>query len=285
MSAPESSQFVSALLMVAPYAANDVFVALDGPLPSEPYVDMTIAVMHTLGVEVLAAENRRFVVAAGQRYQAGDFEIEADASAATYLWAAAAVTGGAVRVLGLDRGSLQGDVGFVDVLAQMGCTVHDEPGSQTGSLPHAIGDLPNAIGGSPHALEVQGPPPGGLRGIEIDLNAMPDTVQTLAVVGLFASGPTDIRNVANLRIKETDRIAALAVELARLGARVEVRPDGLTIHPPAAIQPAEIETYDDHRMALSFAVAGLAAEGIVIRNAGCVSKSYPEYFEVLNQLA
>lgn len=259
VTAPESSQFISAVLMVAPYAAHDVYLTVEGPLPSQPYVAMTMDVMHTLGVEVLAAEGRRFVVAAGQRYRAGTFAIEPDASAATYLWAAAAVTGGHVLVQGLDRDSRQGDVGFVDVLAQMGCTVRAEQGS----------------------LAVAGPAPGGLRGIDVDLNEMPDTVQTLAVVALFATGPTTIRHVANLRVKETDRLAALTTELSRLGARVEQRDDGLTIHPPAAVTPATVATYDDHRMAMSFAVAGLAAEGITISDAGCVTKSFPGFFEAL----
>jgi 3-phosphoshikimate 1-carboxyvinyltransferase len=263
INAPESSQFVSALLMVAPYAAGDVFIAVDGKLPSQPYVEMTIALMRSMGAEVLSAEGRRFVVAAGQRYHGGEYEIEADASAATYFWAAAAVSGGCVRVRGVGRASRQGDVAFVDVLEQMGCLVR-------------AGD---------DFLEVQGPSNGQLRGISIDLNDMPDTVQTLAVVALFAAGATEIRNVANLRIKETDRLAALAAELTRLGAQVEVRPDGLTVFPPATLTPATIETYDDHRMAMSFAVAGLASAGVVIRNAGCVAKSYPDFFTALDRLA
>jgi 3-phosphoshikimate 1-carboxyvinyltransferase len=256
---PESSQFISALLMVAPYAAHDVYLTIEGPLPSQPYVAMTTDVMHALGVEVLSAESRRYVVAAGQRYRAGTFAIEPDASAATYFWAAAAVTGGRVLVQGLDRDSRQGDVGFIDVLAQMGCTVHEEAGG----------------------LAVAGPAPGELHGIDVDLNAMPDTVQTLAVVALFARGPTTVRRVGNLRVKETDRLAALTEELSRLGARVEQQDDGLTIHPPATITPAAVATYDDHRMAMSFAVAGLAAGGITIRDADCVTKSLPGFFEAL----
>ncbi len=259
---PPSSQFLSALLMVAPYATRDVYIAVDGGVPSRPYVDMTITVMRSLGVEVLSADGRRFVVAAGQRYGGGEYEIEPDASAATYFWAAAAVTGGCVRVVGLGRGSLQGDVGFADVLERMGCTV-------------AAGD---------DWLEVRGPREGELRGVEVDLNSMPDTVQTLAVTALAAAGPTTIRNVGNLRIKETDRLAALARELTRLGAAVEERADGLAIHPPARVTPAAIETYGDHRMAMSFAVAGLLAPGTVIRAANCVTKSCPGFFEVFGRL-
>ena len=258
---PPSSQFLSALLMVSPYATQDVLIRVDGTIPSRPYVDMTLDVMRSLGVEVLDTESR-FIVPAFQRYVAGEHTIEPDASAATYFWAAAAATGGRVRVSGLTRGSRQGDVRFVDVLAQMGCRVHEDASS----------------------LEVEGPADGRLRGIQVDLNEMPDTVQTLAVTALFADGPTEIRNVANLRIKETDRIAALATELTRLGARAETRPDGLTIHPPQRVTPAAIETYDDHRMAMSFALAGLVIDGVVITDAGCVSKSFPDFFEVLGTL-
>ena len=254
-----SSQFISALLMVAPYATRDVFLAIEGTLPSQPYVDMTIRVIRSMGVEVLAADRRRFIVPAGQRYNGGEFEIEPDASAATYFWAAAAITGGCVRVEGLSRDSLQGDVGFVDLLEQMGCIVRT----------------------AEDYLEVQGPPRGGVRGVDVDLNAMPDTVQTLAVVALVADGPTTVRNVANLRVKETDRLAALAAELTKLGAKVDVQEDGLTVYPPPTLTPAAIDTYDDHRMAMSFALAGLVADGIVVRDAKCVSKSFPDFFEVL----
>jgi 3-phosphoshikimate 1-carboxyvinyltransferase len=257
---PPSSQFVSALLMVAPYAARDVLIRIDGALPSRPYVDMTIVVMRALAVEVLESDGRRFAVLAGQRYQGGAFAIEPDASAATYFWAAAAITGGRVTVAGLSRDSAQGDVRFVDVLEQLGCEVKAET----------------------EGLAIQGPPPGTLRGGVFDLNEMPDTVQTLAVTALFAVTPTTIRNVGNLRIKETDRLAALARELTKLGARVEVLDEGLTITPPAKPVSATIDTYDDHRMAMSFALAGLAIDGgVVIRDPGCVSKSFPGFFEVL----
>lgn len=256
---PVSSQFVSAVLMIAPYAATDVLVRVTGELTSRPYVDMTTGVMRAMGVETLASNDGRFIVPSTQRYRAGRFAIEPDASAASYFWAAAAITGGCVRVAGLSRASAQGDVAFVDVLERMGCEV--EAGEDY--------------------LEIRGPEPGRLRGVTEDLNAMPDVVQTLAVTALFAEGPTHVRNVANLRVKETDRIAALERELTRLGARVDVHADGLTVFPPKRITPAEIETYDDHRMAMSFAVAGLATEGVTIKNAGCVSKSFPGFFDVL----
>jgi 3-phosphoshikimate 1-carboxyvinyltransferase len=260
---PPSSQFVSAVLMVSPAARQDVLIRIDGPLVSQPYVQMTLRVMRSMGVEALEHAGRRFVVPALQRYQPGTYRVEPDASAATYFWAAAAVTGGAVRVLGLTRDSCQGDSAFVDVLAAMGCDIHE------------------AAGG----IEVRAPATGRLKGIDVDLNAMPDTVQTLAMIALFADGPTVIRNVANLRIKETDRISALAAELTRLGAHVETRADGLTVHPPERVRPAVVETYDDHRMAMSAAVVGLAVEGLVVRAADCVSKSFPDFFEMWHDLS
>jgi len=228
---------------------------------SRPYLDLTLDVMRTMGVEVLEMDGR-YIVPAAQRYHGRAIDIEPDASGASYFWAAAAVTGGRVAVPGLGRASRQGDVRFCDVLTQMGCTAAEQQGG----------------------IEVQGPPPGGLRGIDVDLNDMPDTVQTLAVVALFAQGPTRIRNVANLRIKETDRLDALRRELTKLGARVELHEAGLTVHPPAVVRPAAIDTYGDHRMAMSFAIAGLRCGGLVIRDAACVSKSVPEFYDLLNGL-
>lgn len=277
LDSPPSSQFISALLMVAPYAADDVLIRVEGAVVSEPYVEMTLQVMRTLGVELVAetgvarsgaagkpspVAGGRYIVAAPQRYQAADIEIEPDASAATYFWAAAAATGGRICVRGLSRDSAQGDVGFVDVLQQMGCGVAAGRGG----------------------LVVAAPVQGRLRGVTVDLGGMPDTVQTLAVLALLAEGPTEIHGVANLRIKETDRLEALRRELSRLGAEVGLFEDGLRVVPPQRLRAAAIETYDDHRMAMSFAVAGLASEGVVIRGAGCVSKSFPHFFDVLNGL-
>jgi 3-phosphoshikimate 1-carboxyvinyltransferase len=248
--------------MVAPYAQNDVYIAVDGGLPSGPYVEMTTRAMGMLGVDVLSADGDRFVIPAGQRYRGRELEVEPDASAATYFWAAAAITGGRICITGLTRESLQGDVHFVEALERMGAVVEE----------HDAG------------LCVAGRPARPLRGITIDLNRMPDTVQTLAVTALFAEGSTEIRNVANLRVKETDRIAALASELSKLGAGVTVFEDGLRIDPPAEIRSAAIETFDDHRMAMSFTLAGLVADGVVIRDGQCVSKSFPAFFEVLNEI-
>jgi 3-phosphoshikimate 1-carboxyvinyltransferase len=257
-----SSQFLSAVLMVAPYARQDVLLALDEGAPSRPYIEMTIDVMRRAGVDVVAnATGDRYIVPAGARYRPGQYAIEPDASGAAYFWAAAAVTGGRVRIEGLSRSSPQGDVAFVDVLEQMGCEVRS----------------------GPDFIEVQGPQDQVLRAVNVDLNAMPDTAQTLAVLALFARGRTEIRNVANLRMKETDRLSALTAELSRLGAKIDIHRDGLTIFPPDEFAPAEIETYDDHRMAMSFAIAGLATPGIVIKDADVVSKSLPGFFELLDE--
>ncbi len=261
--APQSSQFVSAVMMVAPCAVRDVLVRVHGPLLSRPYVAMTLGVMESMGVESLESCGGRFIVPGSQRYRAERYAIEPDASAAAYFWSCAAITGGSVRVAGLTRASRQGDVAYADVLARMGCELSES------------GD----------GIGVAGPPRGRLRGVSVDLNEMPDTAQTLAVTALFADGPTHIAGIENLRIKETDRIAALAQELTRLGARVDAAAGSLTIHPPAQLAPASIETYDDHRMAMSFALAGLAGGPVLIRNAGCVSKSFPGFFETLAELA
>ena len=254
-----SSQFLSGLLMAAPCAARSVALHVAGELVSRPYVDMTLAVMAAFGAEVEAQGYARFLVPAGKHYRAATYAVEPDASAASYFFAAAAVTGGRVTVEGLSRRSLQGDVAFCDCLARMGCEVRYEQ----------------------NAITVVGRP---LRGIEADMNAISDTVQTLGAVALFARGPTTITGVGHIRHKETDRIAALATELRKLGAAVEERPDGLQIV-PGALRPAAIDTYDDHRMAMSLAVVGLGVPGVVIRNPGCTAKTYPEFFRDLGRLS
>lgn len=252
-----SSQFLSAVLMAAPTAANRVDIQVAGTLVSVPYVEMTLAVMRQFGVEVEYDSYARFSIEP-QRYAPTRYAIEPDASAASYFFAAAAVTGGEITVEGLTRDALQGDVGFIDALAEMGCTVIDGSDSIT----------------------VRG---GPLRGIDIDMNAISDTAQTLAAIAPFAEGPTRIRNVAHMRHKETDRISALVIELRRLGARVDEFDDGLMIH-PGPLHPATIETYDDHRMAMSFAITGLKSPGIQIADPGCTAKTYPRFFEDLAQL-
>lgn len=252
-----SSQYLSALLMAAPAAAAPVTVEVAGGLVSEPYVAMTLAVMQAFGGSCDTATPGTYRLAP-ERYRGREYAIEPDASAASYFFAAAAVTGGEVTVLGLSRRALQGDVAFVDALERMGCTIRaDESG-----------------------ITLRG---GPLRGIDIDMNAISDTAQTLAAVAPFAAGPTRIRNVAHVRHKETDRLSALATELRRIGQQVEEHPDGLTIH-PAPIRPATIATYDDHRMAMAFALAGLRVPGVTITDPACVSKSWPQYFDALRVL-
>jgi 3-phosphoshikimate 1-carboxyvinyltransferase len=254
-----SSQFLSGLLMAAPYSDDDVELVVEGMLVSRPYIDMTLAVMASFGVQVEIGQPCRFTIRAGQRYRGQRYAIEPDASAASYFFAAAAVTRGEVTVEGLSRASLQGDVAFCDCLARMGCDVRC----------------------SADRITVVGRP---LRGIEVDMNAISDTVQTLAAVALFTDGPTTISGVAHIRHKETDRIHALAVELRKLGAEVDERSDGLEIT-PRPLHGAEIDTYDDHRMAMSLALAGLAVPGVVIRDPGCTAKTYPRFFEDLKGLA
>jgi 3-phosphoshikimate 1-carboxyvinyltransferase len=252
-----SSQYLSALLMAAPCAKSAVELDVTGGLVSEPYIDMTIGVMRHFGARVTRGESGRLQIAA-TGYHGADYDIEPDASAASYFFAAAAITGGTVTVLGLGRNSLQGDLRFVDALARMGCDV-------------ILGEDRTIVHG------------GDLRGIDIDMNAISDTAQTLAAVAVFANGPTTIRNIAHVRHKETDRIAAVVNELRRLGLQADERPDGLTIH-PGSPQPATIETYDDHRMAMSFSLIGLKTGGIRIANPGCTAKTYPNYFDDLERL-
>jgi 3-phosphoshikimate 1-carboxyvinyltransferase len=220
---------------------------------------MTLAVMSAFGASVEAQDLQRFLIPGGQSYRARRYDVEPDASAASYFFAAAAVTGGEVTVEGLSRNSLQGDVAFCDCLEQMGCEVRYGPGSIT----------------------VVGRP---LRGIEVDMNAISDTVQTLAAVALFAEGPTRITGVPHIRHKETDRIAALATELSKLGAEVDQWQDGLEIR-PARLRRAQIDTYDDHRMAMSLAVVGLGSPGVVIREPACTAKTYPHFFDDLRRLS
>ena len=217
---------------------------------------MTLRVMQSFGVNCNAADLANFKIPGRQTYRGCDYDIEPDASAASYFWGAAAVTGGEITVEGLSRDALQGDVKFVDCLSQMGCRVKY----------------------SADCITVSG---RAERGIEVDMNAISDTVQTLAVVALFVNGPTTIRGVAHIRHKETDRIGDLARELRKLGAVVDEFADGLRIHPPAQPRGAEIATYNDHRMAMSLALAGLRIPGVSISNPACTAKTYPRYFEDL----
>jgi 3-phosphoshikimate 1-carboxyvinyltransferase len=255
-----SSQFLSGLLMASPYASDTVTVEVQGVLVSRPYVSMTLAVMEAFGVRTGNRKFRRFDVYPAH-YRGRALAIEPDASAASYFFALAALTGGTVTVEGLGTASLQGDLAFVDILEHMGCTVQRQPDRTT-------------VTGGP------------LRAVDVDMNAISDTVMTMAVVALFADGVSRIRNVGHIRHKETDRIAALAAELRKLGASVDELADGLVIEPPdpAMLTPARIDTYDDHRMAMSFALAGLKIPGVTIRDPGCVAKTYPGFWDDLAAL-
>ena len=253
-----SSQFLSGLLLAAPAFPTGLTVRLTTDLVSEPYVDMTAQVLARFGA-VLERPDARTFVAAGTGYRAGGFAVEPDASAASYLLAAAAITGGRVRIPGLTRDVVQGDAGFAHVLARMGAEV-------------VVDD---------HGTEVRGT--GVLHGIEVDLGPMSDTAQTLAAVAVFADSPTRITGIGFIRAKETDRIAAVVTELRRLGIDAREEPDGMVIR-PGTPRPGTVGTYHDHRMAMSFALLGLRVPGIAIADPGCVAKTFPTYFQVLEQL-
>jgi len=255
----DSSQFLSSLLMVSPFAREPVEIKA-GTITSRPYVEMTIETMIAFGGAVDMRGENHFKVSTGQRYRARRYVVEPDASGATYFFGAAAITGGRIRVDGLTQASTQGDIRFVEVLERMGCGVE--------RAPQWI-----AVRGSRY-----------LHGIDVDMNAMPDAALTLAVVACFVQGPTTIRNVGNLRLKETDRIQALKNELEKLGARVTLGETDIRIDPPAKVEPARIETYDDHRMAMSFALAGLGVPGIEIENPECVAKTFPTFWERIESL-
>ena len=256
-----SSQFASGLALAAPCATAALEIEFAGRLVSLPYLEMTRRVMTAFGAECEIAGERTWRIPP-TGYAACDYAIEPDASAASYFFAAAAITGGAVTVAGLSRRSMQGDVEFCDALARMGCEVAWVE----------TGDGAIAVGGR------------AAHGIEIDMNAISDTVPTLAVVALFADGPTTIRNVAHIRDKETDRIGDLARELRRLGADVAEFADGMRID-PRPLGPAEVATYDDHRMAMSLALAGLKVPGVKILDPACVGKTFPDYWNRLAEVA
>lgn len=258
-----SSQFLSGLLMSAPLAKREIVVEIDGQLASRPYVEMTLEVMRAFGVQAESDEEfRRFSNFHIGEYVGREYAIEPDASAASYFFALPAILGGQMTIRNLSRNALQGDVAFVDCLEKMGCKV--EWGADSITVVRDA-NVP-------------------LRGVDVDMNVCPDVAQTLSVVALFANSPTSIRNVSNMRVKETDRIAAVATELRKLGAAVEERPDGLTIDPTSReLHGASIDTYDDHRMAMSLALAGLRIPGVVIQDPGCVAKTYPNYFEDLER--
>ncbi|KZV47345.1 3-phosphoshikimate 1-carboxyvinyltransferase 2 [Dorcoceras hygrometricum] len=261
-----SSQYLTALLMAAPLALGDVEIEIIDKLISVPYVEMTIKLMERFGVSVWHSDEwDRFLVRGGQKYKSpGKSFVEGDASSASYFLAGAAVTGGTVTVEGCGTSSLQGDVKFAEVLEKMGAEVTWTENSVTVKGP------PRDSSGRKH-----------MRAIDINMNKMPDVAMTLAVVALFADGPTAIRDVASWRVKETERMIAICTELRKLGATVEEGPDYCVITPPEKLNITAIDTYDDHRMAMAFSLAACADVPVTIRDPGCTRKTFPNYFDVL----
>lgn len=264
-----SSQFLSGLAMAGACMADGITVSVPGELVSLPYVTMTLAVMEAFGAttemttvgDADTGESTRVLRIGPGGYHARRLDIEADASAASYFLAAAAVCGGTIRVAGVGADSLQGDIGFATVLETMGATV------RWGS----------------DWVELTGPGPEGLRGVTVDMSDISDTAPTMAAVAIFADGPTEVTGVGFIRHKETDRIAAVIAELHRMGIAATETPDGFIVH-PGTPTPSAVRTYGDHRMAMAFAVVGLAAEGISIVDPGCVDKTYPGFFDDLDRL-
>jgi 3-phosphoshikimate 1-carboxyvinyltransferase len=254
-----SSQYFSALLMVAPCTRRGITIEVDGDLVSKPYLDVTAQAMASFGARVERDGAFRHFEVRPAPYVATRYAVEPDASAASYFFAAAAVTGGSVVVPRLGSRSLQGDLGFVRVLERMGCSVR-----QTET-----------------ETEVTGP--AELTGVEVDMANLSDTAQTLGAIAPFAKGPTRVTGIGFIRRKETDRVGAVVAELKRLGIRAEEEADGFVVY-PGMPHPGDVETYDDHRMAMSFAITGLVAKGIRIRQPACVSKTFPRFFEVLERL-
>ncbi|KAK4414681.1 3-phosphoshikimate 1-carboxyvinyltransferase, chloroplastic [Sesamum alatum] len=266
LSGSVSSQYLTALLMAAPLALGDVEIEIIDKLISVPYVEMTLKLMERFGVSVEHSDSwDRFLVRGGQKYKSpGNAYVEGDASSASYFLAGAAVTGGTITVEGCGTSSLQGDVKFAEVLEKMGAEVTWTENSVTVKGP------PRDTSGRKH-----------LRAIDINMNKMPDVAMTLAVVALFADGPTAIRDVASWRVKETERMIAICTELRKLGATVEEGPDYCVITPPEKLNVTAIDTYDDHRMAMAFSLAACADVPVTIRDPGCTRKTFPNYFDVL----
>ena len=255
-----SSQFLSAILMVAPYAQTSVEIEVITELNSKPYVNMTLSIMREFGIAVEKEGYKRFYISRAIYSPRTNYLIESDASAASYFFAAPAICGGTVRVENISRKSVQGDIDFLDVLEKMGCNVEE----------------------SDNSISVTRS--SDLRGIEIDMRDIPDTAQSLAAIAPFASTPTHIRGIASARVKETDRVSATCTELTRLGVKVVEHKDGMTIYPCEDIKPATVKTYNDHRMAMAFSLIGLRIPGVTIENPDCVSKTFPNFFEVLETM-
>ncbi|RXE84899.1 MULTISPECIES: 3-phosphoshikimate 1-carboxyvinyltransferase [Pseudoalteromonas] len=256
-----SSQFLTALLMAAPLFSGDTNIAIKGELVSKPYIDITIGVMAHFGVHVENHDYQRFVVKAGQQYQSpGTLMVEGDASSASYFIAAAAIAGGEIEIKGVGKQSVQGDIGFAKVMEQVGANIdwHDE------------------------RIVVR---KGELNGVDIDANAIPDAAMTLATVALFAKGKTAIRNIYNWRVKETDRLAAMATELKKVGAEVVEGHDFIEVAPPANFNFTDVDTYNDHRIAMCFSMVAVGGQAITINDPKCTAKTFPTYFSVLESIS
>ncbi|MBK4768245.1 3-phosphoshikimate 1-carboxyvinyltransferase [Pantoea dispersa] len=256
-----SSQFLTALLMTAPLAQQDTTITIKGELVSKPYIDITLHLMRCFGVDVDNQHYQRFVVKGQQQYQSpGDYLVEGDASSASYFLAAAAIRGGTVRVTGIGRNSVQGDIRFADVLEKMGAVIE---------------------WGDDYIACTR----GALNAIDMDMNHIPDAAMTIATTALFAEGTTLMRNIYNWRVKETDRLAAMATELRKVGAEVEEGHDFIRVTPPAQLQHADIGTYNDHRMAMCFSLVALSDTPVTILDPGCTAKTFPDYFQQLAKIS
>ncbi|EGM4383078.1 3-phosphoshikimate 1-carboxyvinyltransferase [Salmonella enterica] len=256
-----SSQFLTALLMTAPLAPEDTTIRVKGELVSKPYIDITLNLMKTFGVEITNHHYQQFVVKGGQQYHSpGRYLVEGDASSASYFLAAGAIKGGTVKVTGIGRKSMQGDIRFADVLEKMGATI-------------TWGDDFIAC------------TCGELHAIDMDMNHIPDAAMTIATTALFAKGTTTLRNIYNWRVKETDRLFAMATELRKVGAEVEEGHDYIRITPPAKLQHADIGTYNDHRMAMCFSLVALSDTPVTILDPKCTAKTFPDYFEQLARMS
>ncbi|EEB9690884.1 3-phosphoshikimate 1-carboxyvinyltransferase [Salmonella enterica] len=256
-----SSQFLTALLMTAPLAPEDTTIRVKGELVSKPYIDITLNLMKSFGVEIANHHYQQFVVKGGQQYHSpGRYLVEGDASSASYFLAAGAIKGGTVKVTGIGRKSMQGDIRFADVLEKMGATI-------------TWGDDFIAC------------TRGELHAIDMDMNHIPDAAMTIATTALFAKGTTTLRNIYNWRVKETDRLFAMATELRKVGAEVEEGHDYIRITPPAKLQHADIGTYKDHRMAMCFSLVALSDTPVTILDPKCTAKTFPDYFEQLARMS
>jgi 3-phosphoshikimate 1-carboxyvinyltransferase len=253
-----SSQYLSSLLLMAPYVGDSLDITVSKGPVSKPYVDLTIEVMQKMGISIERNGYDTFLIPGGQIYKAGSYRVESDCSQAGYFWAAAAITGASIKVIGISTKSKQGDVGFTQVLESMGCCIEEDS----------------------EGIRVTG---GSLKGIDVDMSDMPDMVPTLAVVAAFAEGTTNIINVAHLKAKESDRLGSVVTELTKMGIQASCTDDGMTII-GGTPKGSDIHTYEDHRIAMSFAVSGLKVPGLIIKDEMCIKKSFPNFWEVFESL-